>query len=224
MNDSEAGEERERELHDASALEAARALRRSAARASGSSGGDAAAGRRRARRARLHRHAAAPSTTAPPTTPTSGNSHASRSKPCVGGARDDRRAERAISLSSISERVSPGGDPPRDERLHAARDRRARLVERRVAGRADDLSLELALRRVPLARERGRGGERQQRGDAATRRARPGCTARVSLSSTAPRHVRDDATRAVGAERLGDAGESVLRDRACRLCRRRSGR
>ena len=128
---------------------------------SGSSGGDSGRRRRlargssatRPRRARPRRRARPPR----------GNSQASRSKPCVAGRAMTDRPNVAISLSSISERVSPGGDPPRDEGLHAQRDRRARLVERRVTGRADDLSLELALSRVSFARERGRGGEQQRR-------------------------------------------------------------
>src|SRR4051794_4227041 len=74
--------------------------------------------------------------------------------------RPERRNELVLDLRT---RVT-GGDAPTDERLHPKRDRRARLVQRRVASRADHLALELALRRMRLARERRRGAE-EQRGD-----------------------------------------------------------
>src|SRR5439155_6031824 len=53
-----------------------------------------------------------------------------------------------------------GGDARADERLHPPSDRRARLVQRRVAGRAHHLALELVQGRVSLTGERGsREGE-----------------------------------------------------------------
>src|SRR5215217_8846771 len=50
-------------------------------------------------------------------------------------------------LLDLALRVA-GDDPLRDQRLHLQGDRRVRLVERRVASRADQLALELVLRRV----------------------------------------------------------------------------
>src|SRR5439155_11926798 len=50
-----------------------------------------------------------------------------------------------------------GGDARHDELPDPVRDRRARLVEGRVAGRAHDLALELAQRRVALACRRAVG-------------------------------------------------------------------
>src|SRR5207244_4407221 len=52
-------------------------------------------------------------------------------------------------------------DPARDVELHLSRDRRVRLVERRVTSRADHLALELAERRAPPAC-RGRRHERER--------------------------------------------------------------
>src|SRR5215208_5247297 len=58
-------------------------------------------------------------------------------------------------------------DAAPDLGLHLACDWCVRLVERGVAGRADELALELALRRVPVARERRRrrGEQRDGSGD-----------------------------------------------------------
>src|SRR5207247_6500898 len=56
-----------------------------------------------------------------------------------------------------------GADPRGNEDLHPARDRRARLVDRLMARRADDLAFELPERRMPLAcGGHGREGERGQ--------------------------------------------------------------
>src|ERR687887_491297 len=55
-----------------------------------------------------------------------------------------------------------GSDPGADERAHAVGDRRVRERERRMAGRTDDLVLELGERRVGLTRRRAAcGGERE---------------------------------------------------------------
>src|SRR4051812_36152734 len=84
-------------------------------------------------------------------------------EPVRRGPRDDGRPERADQLVlDLRARVA-GSDAPRDERLHAERDRRTRLVERRVTRRADDLAFELALRRMLLARERRPSAKQQRR-------------------------------------------------------------
>src|SRR4051812_238780 len=77
-------------------------------------------------------------------------------------AGDDGRPERRDQLVLDLRACVAGVDAPCDERLHAESDRRARLVERRVTSRADDLAFELALRRTPLARRRRRGAQEQR--------------------------------------------------------------
>src|SRR5205807_2569978 len=62
----------------------------------------------------------------------------------------------------------PEGNMAPDVGLHLLGDRRARLVERRMAGRTDELRLELALRRMSLVRKRrcgeheGSGSQKQE--------------------------------------------------------------
>src|SRR5207247_412031 len=76
---------------------------------------------------------------------------------------DHRRPEvRDQPVLDLRARVA-GGDPLRDEALHLLGDRRVGLIERHVTRRADDLALELALRRMLLARRRGRSGEQERR-------------------------------------------------------------
>src|SRR5476651_2029518 len=76
-----------------------------------------------------------------------------------------------------------------DERLHLLRDRGARLVERHMAARADELRLELALRRVLFARrcaacERERRQQRDRGGGAPH-----ACSARWIPASSSARWV-----------------------------------
>ena len=121
-------------------------------------------------------------TTAPTASAPSGSSQASRSKPRFGGSASTAGPNWSTSSALIS---APRCRLPRcsrpDVRLHPRRDRRARLVERRLARRADDLGLEIGLPRRPGERGR-REDERQRRERAPPRagslclcRARPGC-------------------------------------------------
>ena len=70
------------------------------------------------------------------------------------------RAELVDELRLDLRRAVTGRDPRANERLHPGGDRRARLVEGRLARRADDLGLEVGLaRRVG---GHGRAGERER--------------------------------------------------------------
>ena len=84
--------------------------------------------------------------------PTSGSTHASRLKPCFDGSASTAGPNCDDELPLISLFVSPAAIRAEMNCLIRSRDRRRRLVERRLAGRAHDLALELAERRVALAR------------------------------------------------------------------------
>src|SRR5579862_560470 len=70
--------------------------------------------------------------------------------------REQRRLDPALAPA--------GGDPGVDVDLHLLRDRRVRLVERRVTFRADELGLHRALRRVLGARVRRRREQQREHG------------------------------------------------------------
>ena len=114
------------------------------------------------------------------------------------------RAELVDELRLDLRRAVPGRDARANERLHACRDRRVRLVERRLARRADDLALEIGLA-GPVGgegrrheRRRERQGEREDERDPADhcgvpsasarpRRMRPCCARCRSRPRGAPR-------------------------------------
>ena len=111
-----------------------------------------------------------------------------------------------------------------DERLHALRDRGIRLVEGRLADRADDLGLEIRPRSEARSRRRPRSrlqGRRAARSVASRiTRARPAIAdssrARSSSPFTAPANAGDHLPLAVDDERLGEARHAVAVDRIAR--------
>ena len=123
--------------------------------------------------------------------------------------RDHLGPERALELALDLALVSPGGMRAAMNAFMRARDRRARLVERRVARRTDHLALELAERRMALAREPpGASASSEQQRRAASRGERLLDALRRASPSSRRRHVRDDPARAVDEERLGHAGDA----------------
>ena len=171
--------------------------------------------RRRTRRDQ--RHASHPSATAPRPSPRNGSTHASRLNPFFDGSARIAGPNWATSFRLISLFVSPATIRAEMNTPDAVRDRRARLVERRLAGRAHHLALELAEGRVALARERPARRARaptaatSERSHVASARRMPACSL-AALISPATR-VADEAAAAVDEERLREAGDAVLRQR-----------
>ena len=149
---------------------------------------------------RLQRQTPKARTSAPASTPAIGSHHARRSKPlCDGAARiclpvvgDERRLDLL--------RRPARGDLLRDEPLDLLRRLRVGHVERRVAGRAHHLALEVVQRGARM-----RAGRRGRREDERSRHHR-------ERTAASRRRLRDRAPEL--------AGEAWIRDRAARGARR----
>ena len=135
--------------------------------------------RRRRPRQRDQRQASQPER-APPPSPSArnGSTHASRLNPCFDGSARIAGPELGDELPlDLALRVA-GGDPRRDELPDPVRDRRGRLIERRLAGRAHHLALELrrgvGCRSLASAGAQRAEREQQRRGAASRLRARAG--------------------------------------------------
>ena len=157
----EAGHERDGE---ARAHQSRRASRSSSSRSVSSSSPDGT-GAGSGSRERLQRHTPKPRIAAPPRTPPSGSHHASRSNPLCGGAARMPAPKFATSSSSIWLGRPALRDPAADLRLDRAGGGRVRLVERRVAGRAHHLALEIRERGLRMGARRGRRPGERERGD-----------------------------------------------------------
>ncbi len=167
---------------------------------------------------RLQRQTPTASSRAPARTPPSGSHHASRSKPLCGGAARIPCPKLPTSSVSICFADQHCRDAPRDLRLDLLRGRRLRHVERRVAGRAHDLALEIRERRLRMRARRGRAGERER-----GRRHSDDAKHHWSSAAWMPRSnaatwfvivpmmcVPDEAAPAVDEVGLGHAGQPVL--------------
>ena len=214
----EPGEERDRELLK---HRSGRAPRRRGARARGRAAAPAVAGasapsparlrdQYQARRSRARPRRSRSRRTAAPT-------RAGRSRASAG-----RRARRGpscwgpTSSSTIWLFVRPAAIRVRMYGLHLLRDRRVGLVERRVARRADELRLELALRRMLLARERRRDASASA-STAASGREPQAATRRqvaqgVALDALVEARRASRARRCAAARRGRAVDEERLRD------------
>ena len=161
-----------------------RAPRRRAARARGRRGSVGSASPRdgELQRADEDRRARSPA----PTSATSGTSHASSPNPPLRGVASTPGPNCATSASLISCSRVAGRDAHADERLHPLGDRRVRLVERRLADRADELGLEIGRVRR-LGGRCDRSAEQQRASAAATTAASASASRRRARCSIAAR-------------------------------------
>ena len=169
----------------------------------------------RSSRRRLQPHAITPTPTAPTADEPSGSSHARRSKPRLRRLREHAWPELVDELGLDLRLGRARRDPLADDLLHPSRDRRVGLVERRLAGRADELRLEVG----------GTRGRRCRRG--AARRARRAATSAASerRSRRVAECERDAALDGPVAVALDvDRRRRSARRRACPTGRRRTSR
>ena len=176
---------------------------------------------------RLQRQTPKARTSAPASTPAIGSHHASRSKPLCGRSREDLLPvvgdERRLDLLRRPAR----GDLLRDEPLDLLRRLRVGHVERRVAGRAHHLALEVVQRGTRMRtgrrgrredeRSRHHRGEPQHQSDRLRDRA-PELAGEAWIRERAA-EVRDDPSLPVENVRLRHLGDPVAAGDVARAVR-----